>query len=89
MFDGGANISGDYDYSNTAQSDLYTQFKARTGVFLRVYWNGSAGHIAYMMVESFDLSSEVGGKTTFTCNLSLAIDPNGNISSDTGVDTAP
>ena len=69
LLDSGFTISGDYDPSDTAQASLETEFEDRDDVYIQIRWDGTSGHKVRCSIESFDISSEVGGKVTFSCSL--------------------
>lgn len=67
--DGTIQISGDYEPSDTAQALIETQFNNGGPYFVRILWNGTAGHEVECIVENFEISADVGGKVEFTATL--------------------
>jgi predicted secreted protein len=67
--DGTLSISGDYESSDVGQTTVMTAFNAGTACYIKVLWNGTAGHKVQCVVESYDLKAAVDGKVEWSATL--------------------
>ena len=67
--DGTISLSGDYESGDTGQGKIPTAWAAGTDLWLKMLWNGAAGHKVKCIVESFELRTSVDGKVEFSATL--------------------
>lgn len=69
MDDGQIALAGDYIAADTGQVALRNAKINKTGIRVRIKWDGTAGHFVDCVVSDYPIKSQVAGKVTqsFTC----------------------
>lgn len=67
--DGTIQISGDAEFADAPQNLIRTQEDNGGDLFVRIYWDGIAGHKVKCIVESYQVNGGVDGKVEFSATL--------------------
>lgn len=73
--DGSIQLSGQYESADTAQAALRTAWGSGADFYLQVLWDGTNGNEVKCIVESYEVSGDVGGLVEFTATLQFNAAP--------------